>query len=61
MRIQVNIGDDMVKKVDSIASLMGVSRSAFCSMVISKEIMNYDSVNLKDADSIENDTKGEKN
>ena len=42
MRVQVNLSDEMVGKVDSYARKMGVSRSALCSMLVGQGIMNYD-------------------
>jgi hypothetical protein len=42
MRIQVNLSDEMVSKVDAYASKMGVSRSALCSMLVGQGIMGYD-------------------
>lgn len=42
MRCQVNLSDEMVKRVDDYAKRMGVSRSALCSMLIGQGIMNYD-------------------
>lgn len=42
MRIQVNLSDEMVAKVDAYASKMGVSRSALCSMLVGQGIMGYD-------------------
>lgn len=42
MRIQVNLSDNMVKRVDSLAEDMGVSRSAFCSLIIGQYVMNYE-------------------
>lgn len=42
MRVQVNLSDDMVSKVDNYAKMMGVSRSALCSMLIGQGIMSYD-------------------
>lgn len=42
MRIQVNLSDEMVSKVDSYATKMGVSRSALCSMLVGQGIMGYD-------------------
>lgn len=41
MRIQVNLSDNMVKRVDAMAEDMGVSRSALCSTIIGNYIMNY--------------------
>lgn len=34
MRIQVNVSDEMVEKVDAIAKDMGMSRSALCTYYI---------------------------
>lgn len=42
MRVQVNISNEMVVKIDEYASKMGVSRSALCSMLIGQGIMSYD-------------------
>lgn len=42
MRIQVNLGDALQKKVDKYADLCGVTRSAFCAMLVSQGIMAYD-------------------
>lgn len=42
MRVQVNLSDEMVSRVDSYAQKMGVSRSALCSMLIGQGIMSYD-------------------
>lgn len=42
MRVQINLSDEMVEKVDSYAVKMGVSRSALCSMLVGQGIMGYD-------------------
>jgi metal-responsive CopG/Arc/MetJ family transcriptional regulator len=42
MRVQVNLSDEMVGKVDAYARKMGVSRSALCSMLVGQGIMSYD-------------------
>lgn len=42
MRVQVNLSDSMVSRVDDYADKMGVSRSALCSMLIGQSIMSYD-------------------
>lgn len=42
MRVQVNLSDEMVEKVDVYAKKMGVSRSALCSMLVGQGIMSYD-------------------
>lgn len=42
MRVQVNISDEMLGRVDGYARKMGVSRSALCSILIGQGIMSYD-------------------
>lgn len=42
MRVQVNISDELVKKIDDYAKMMGVSRSALCSVWIGQSVMSYD-------------------
>lgn len=42
MRVQVNLSDEMVERVDFYAKKMGVSRSALCSMLVGQGIMGYD-------------------
>lgn len=42
MRVQVNLSDEMVARVDFYAKKMGVSRSALCSMLVGQGIMAYD-------------------
>lgn len=42
MRVQVNLSDEMVNKVDMYAHKMGVSRSALCSVLVGQGIMNFD-------------------
>ena len=42
MRVQVNLSDEMVGRVDEYAKQMGVSRSALCSMLVGQGIMGYD-------------------
>lgn len=42
MRIQVNLGDDMLKKVDEYAKMMGVTRSSLCALFIGQGCMAYD-------------------
>lgn len=42
MRVQVNLGDSLVKKVDEYAKEMGVTRSSFCAMIIGQTVMSYD-------------------
>ena len=42
MRVQVNLSEEMVERVDFYAKRMGVSRSALCSMLVGQGIMSYD-------------------
>lgn len=42
MRVQVNLSDDLVKKIDGYAKVMGVSRSALCSVWIGQSAMSYE-------------------
>ena len=42
MRIQVNLGNPLLQKVDKLAEMCGVSRSALCSMLISQGVLAYD-------------------
>lgn len=42
MRVQVNLSDKMVKKIDGLAEDMGVSRSALCSTIIGQYVMNFE-------------------
>lgn len=42
MRVQVNLSDEMVEKVDYYATKMGVTRSSLCSMLIGQGCMAYD-------------------
>lgn len=42
MKIQVNISDEMVEKVDYWAKKIGVSRSAFSAMAIGNAVMGYE-------------------
>lgn len=42
MRVQVNLSDDMVKKVDFYADKIGVTRAALCSILVAEGIAEYD-------------------
>lgn len=42
MRIQVNLSDKLVKKLDEYAGMMGISRSALCATFIGQGIMGYE-------------------
>lgn len=44
MRIQVNVSDEMVKRIDEIASLLGVSRSAMCAFFVGQGVFSYEKV-----------------
>ena len=39
MRVQVNLSDELVGAIDVYAKKMGVSRSAFCSVMIGQGVM----------------------
>ena len=45
MRVQVNLSDEMVEKVEMYSKKMGVSRSALCSLLIGQGIMGFDKSN----------------
>lgn len=45
MRIQINVADEMVARIDEYASSMGVSRSALCSIAIGQYMMSLDKTN----------------
>lgn len=42
MRVQVNVSDELVSKIDKYAKTMGVSRSALCSVWIGQYVMSLD-------------------
>lgn len=42
MRIQVNVSDEMVKRIDEVASLLGVSRSALCSVFVGQGVFSFE-------------------
>lgn len=42
MRLQVAVSDEMCERIDSYAKMMGISRSALCSMFIGQGIMAFD-------------------
>ena len=41
IRVQVNVGDEMLAEIDKYAETMGVTRSALCSVLIGQGIMWY--------------------
>lgn len=42
VKVQVNLNDDVVKKIDSYAKAIGVSRSAVCAMWIGNAVLGVD-------------------
>lgn len=42
MKVQVNIEDEAVKRIDEYARQMGVSRSAWCGMMIGQGLVAMD-------------------
>lgn len=42
MKVQVNLNEDIVKKIDDYAKLIGVSRSAVCAMWIGNAVVGVD-------------------
>lgn len=42
MRLQVNVNDKMLEKIDRYAESMSLSRSSFCASLIGQGIMNLD-------------------
>lgn len=38
MKVQVNLNDDMVAKIDKLAKEIGVSRSSYCAMLIGQGV-----------------------
>lgn len=45
MRIQVNVNDEMVERIDYYAKLMGMSRSGLCSYFIGMGMMSIEKAN----------------
>lgn len=43
MKLQVIVSDDMVKRVDILASSLGLSRSSFCAMLIAQGVAKFES------------------
>lgn len=41
-KIQVFIADDLLNKIDCYADKMGVSRSAFCAVMLGQTVMSLD-------------------
>lgn len=42
MRVQVNLNDDLVKRIDEYAAAIGLSRSAVCAMWIGQAALSTD-------------------
>lgn len=42
MKVQINLSDDMVKKIDKYSQMMGVSRSSFCGVWLGLSVMTLD-------------------
>lgn len=42
MRIQVQLSEQMVERIDKIAELYGVNRSAFCAMIIGQSVSSLE-------------------
>lgn len=42
MKVQINLSDDLVSKIDSFAKAMGVSRSALCGVWIGQTVMSME-------------------
>lgn len=38
MRFQVNLGDDVVKRLDAVCDKLGVARSSYCAMKIAEAV-----------------------
>lgn len=42
MKVQINLSDDLVAKIDKYAKAMGVSRSALCGVWIGQTVMSME-------------------
>lgn len=42
MKVQVNLNDDLVSRIDDYAKYMGISRSALCAMFIGQGMLGLD-------------------
>lgn len=49
MKVQVNLNDDLVKKLDEVSDIIGASRSSLCAMFIYHGLRNY--LNVRDDNS----------
>ena len=41
MRLQITVNDDLVKKIDKYAKMIGISRSAMCALWIGQGVVGY--------------------
>ena len=42
MRVQVNLNDELVKKIDEYAKMIGITRSSLCAVYIGQGVLGYD-------------------
>lgn len=42
MRLNINVSDELLVRIDKYADSLGVSRSALCTMLIGQGVMNYE-------------------
>ena len=42
MKLQINVSDSMAQKIDAMAAELGVTRSAFCSMILGQYMLGVD-------------------
>lgn len=42
MKLQINVSDSICEKIDAMANELGVSRSAFCSMILGQYMLGID-------------------
>lgn len=45
MRLQITVNDDLVKKIDKYAKMIGISRSAMCALWIGQGVVGYEKAN----------------
>jgi predicted transcriptional regulator len=64
MKVQVNLSDDLVSRIDKFAKAMGVSRSALCGVWIGQSLMGMEKTlevgqkaieNILTSEDVEND------
>lgn len=46
MKLQVNINDDLLQKIDNYAEYIGISRSALCATFIYEGIVKYENIDI---------------